>query len=78
MVLVGEDKDLMISALTPSQAQGLYFFSSRWKYGVLMNHGRFFLHHLLCQTSFQVFKLLRKGIAEFVQKGLLPSSRGVL
>jgi hypothetical protein len=43
-----------------------------------MHHGRLFLPHLLCQTGFQFFHLLREASAEFVQKGLLPSSRGVL
>jgi hypothetical protein len=43
-----------------------------------MHQGRLFLPHLLCGTGFQIIQLLREASAEFVQKGLLPSSRGVL
>jgi hypothetical protein len=48
------------------------------KRGVLMYQGRLFFSHLLCQSIFQVIQLLREARVEFVQKVLLPSSKGLL
>lgn len=45
---------------------------------VLIHHGPPFHTHLLHQTGFQVIQMLIKPSAEFVQEGLVPSSKGAL
>ena len=87
--MVDEERALIISTLTVSQAQSLYSLLLQVDMDALelLLHGqngarpsqaRVFLSHHLPQAGVQVIQLLMESSAELLQEGGVPGSRGAL